>query len=211
MMTDTYTSKFNLSTLEFRVDYARRVLRLEIVAPWFVQTRCGEIVKRDNPDDDEFYYRFLEVRRNIENIQPDCGATLFDVPEYDNEILLKQLGLSVHASLKAHQRLSKVEAAIAKTIGAIGELQSTMPAAVEGAVAAAAARYAAAADGGASPSKAAAAAANGGGLHRAPPKLPPLERPPAAADALDSTASRRRQRRLKTEPNLLKAGAAPPQ
>jgi hypothetical protein len=47
-------------------------------------------------------------------------------------------------------------------------------------------------------------------LDRAPPKLPPLERPPAAADALDSTASRRRQRRLKTEPNLLKAGATAP-
>ena len=71
------------------------MLRYEIIAPHGVDTRCGEFDgdPKEIPEENRnYYYAFREVRKNIENQEPEGGATLF--AEHGDELvdrLVKEL------------------------------------------------------------------------------------------------------------------------
>jgi len=95
MMTNTYETVQTEAKLKFRVEFAQRVLRYEIIAPHGVDTRCGEFDgdPKEIPEENRnYYYAFREVRKNIENQEPEGGATLF--AEHGDELvdrLVKEL------------------------------------------------------------------------------------------------------------------------
>ena len=45
MMNNTYQQTTNESTLQYRVEFARRVLRYELLSPRGINTRCGQFAE----------------------------------------------------------------------------------------------------------------------------------------------------------------------
>ena len=104
MMNNTYQQTTNESTLQYRVEFARRVLRYELLSPRGINTRCGQFAEPATtpPHQREYYYEFREVLRNHENVTPEGGATLFeDRPNEQADELADRLSKQLPSMMKS--------------------------------------------------------------------------------------------------------------
>jgi len=81
MMTSTFDSMTKNATLDWRVDFARLVLKLELEAKVMYKREARKAGKKESGQDDTYYYEFLSVEPNKEGYGTEGSMRVFDTED----------------------------------------------------------------------------------------------------------------------------------